>query len=110
MPTYRCYKCSRATTAYFDWVRSTEPIEFKLNAFLDKIGRRSRKNLALAVTPASNVDLVYPLEDSHYAGSMATWAGQYKRPFPRATFTVTGIRDARPLRLSGTAVLAGGWR
>jgi Ca-activated chloride channel family protein len=90
---------------YFDWVRSTEPIEFKLNAFLDKIGQEPVKNLLLAVTPAANVDLVYPLEDARFAGGMATWAGQYKRPSPQATFTVTGTRDRQALRLSATAPL-----
>jgi len=90
---------------YFDWVRSTEPIEFKLNAFLDKIGQDPVKNLGLAVTPAAGVDLVYPLEDSHFAGSMATWAGQYKKPSIRATFTVGGIRDGQALHISGTVPL-----
>ena len=90
---------------YFDWVRSTEPIEFKLNAFLDKIGQEPVKNLLLAVTPAANVDMVYPLEESRFAGGMATWAGQYKRPLPQAAFTVTGTRDHQPLRLSATMPL-----
>ena len=90
---------------YFDWVRSTEPIEFKLNAFLDKIGQEPVKNLLLGVTPANNVDLVYPLEDARFAGGMATWAGQYKRPLPQAAFKVTGTRDYQPLRLSATAPL-----
>jgi Ca-activated chloride channel family protein len=90
---------------YFDWVLSTEPIEFKLNVFLDKIGQEPVKNLSLAVTPAASVDLVYPLEDSRFAGSMATWAGQYKAPLPQATFTVTGIRDQRALRFARTAPL-----
>ena len=90
---------------YFDWVRSTEPIEFKLNAFLDKIGQEPVKNLLLAVTPAANVDMVYPLEESRFAGGMATWAGQYKRPLPQATFTVTGTRDRQALGLSATAPL-----
>jgi Ca-activated chloride channel family protein len=90
---------------YVDWVRSTEPIEFKLNAFLDKIGQDPLKNLSLAVTPASSVDLVYPLEEERFAGSMATWAGEYKQPVAQATFTVTGIRDRQALRLSGTAPL-----
>jgi Ca-activated chloride channel family protein len=95
---------------YFDWVRSTEPLEFKLNAFLNKVGEEPVKNLTLAVTPASSVDLVYPLEDSHFSGSMATWAGQYRLPMAQATFTVQGIRDQQPLRISGTAALpaAGG--
>ncbi len=90
---------------YFDWVRSTEPLDFKLNAFLNKIGEEPVKNLTLAVTPPSNVDLVYPLEDSSFAGSMATWAGQYKQPLAQATFTVEGIRGRQPLRISGSAAL-----
>ena len=94
-----------SNNGYFDWVRSTEPIEFKLNAFLDKIGQDPLKNLLLAVAPASNVDLVYPLEASRFAGSMATWAGEYKRPLPEAAFTVTGIRDGRALRISRTVPL-----
>lgn len=89
----------------FDWVRSTETIEFKLNAFLDKIGQEPVKNLALAATPPSNFDLIYPLEESRYAGSMATWVGEYKKPLPRATFSVTGLRDRQSLRISGSAAL-----
>jgi Ca-activated chloride channel family protein len=89
----------------FDWVRSTEPIGFKLNAFLDKIGQEPVKNLALTATPTSNVDLIYPLEESRYAGSMATWVGEYKKPVTRATFSVTGLRDRRSLRISGSAAL-----
>jgi Ca-activated chloride channel family protein len=90
---------------YFDWLRSTEPIEFKLNAFLDKIGQDPLKNLQLAVAPASNVDLVYPLEAARFAGSMATWAGQYKAPMAQAAFTVTGMRDGQALRISRTVPL-----
>ena len=94
-----------ANNGYFDWVRSTEPIDFKLNAFLDKIGKEPVKSLSLAVTPASSVDLVYPLEDLRFAGSMATWAGEYKRPVPQDVFTVTGTRDQQDLRVSATAAL-----
>jgi Ca-activated chloride channel family protein len=94
-----------SNNGYFDWIRSTEPIEFKLNAFLDKMGQDPVKNLLLAVAPASNVDLVYPLEAARFAGSMATWAGQYKAPLTQATFTVTGIRDGQALRLSRTVPL-----
>jgi Ca-activated chloride channel family protein len=90
---------------YFDWVRSTEPIEFKLNAFLDKIGHEPVKDLRLAAAPAGNADLVYPLEEARFAGSMATWAGEYKKPQPEVTFTVTGIRDRQAFRFSRTAPL-----
>ncbi len=94
-----------SNNGYFDWVRSTEPIEFKLNAFLDKIGQDPLKNLSLAVSPTAGVDLIYPLEAARFAGSMATWAGQYKRPLTDATFTVTGIRDGQALRIARTASL-----
>jgi Ca-activated chloride channel family protein len=90
---------------YFDWVRSTEPVEFKLNAFLDKIGQEPLKNLALAAAPGATVDLVYPLEETRFAGSTATWAGEYKKPLSRATFTVTGMRDGQSLRFAQTVPL-----
>ncbi len=94
-----------ANNGVFEWVRSTEPIEFKLNAFLDKLGRDPVKNLSLTATPASNFDLVYPLEEARFAGSMASWAGQYNKPMEGATFTVQGTRDRQPVRISATAAL-----
>jgi Ca-activated chloride channel family protein len=94
-----------ANNGLFDWVRSTEPLEFKLNAFLDKVGQAPVKSPSLAVAPAANVDLVYPLEETPFPGSMAAWAGQYKRPVAQAEFTVTGMRDGQPLRISRSAPL-----
>jgi Ca-activated chloride channel family protein len=94
-----------ANNGYFEWVQSTEPIDFKLHAFLDKIGQEPVKNLSLAVTPAAGVDLVYPLEESHFAGSMATWAGQYRSALTPATFTVEGVREGQPLRFSASGAL-----
>jgi len=94
-----------ANNGQFANVRSTEPLDFKLNAFLDKTGEEPVRNLTLSVNPQSAVDLVYPLEDSRYAGSMATWVGQYKQPQPQAAFNVTGVRDGVSLRLSTTAPL-----
>ncbi len=90
---------------YFDWVGSTEPVDFKLNAFLDRVGQDPLKNVALAVAPSANVDMVYPLETERFAGSMATWAGRYKQPAREAAFTVTGIRDGQPVRIAATAAL-----
>ena len=80
-----------------EWVRSTEPIEFKLNAFLGKIGRKPVENLRLTLEPAGNFELVYPLQDSAFAGSMAAWTGQYRKPAPRAVFSVNNLRAAVPL-------------
>ena len=58
-------------------VLSTEPAEFKLNSFLSKIGRSPVGELNLAVAPESAVDMVYPLQDSTFSGSLASWVGRY---------------------------------
>ncbi len=81
----------------FESVRSTEPIEFKLNAFLSKIGRQPVDGLSLQITPASNLDLIYPLEESVFPGSMQTWVGQYKKPGGQATFSAGQMRATAAL-------------
>jgi Ca-activated chloride channel family protein len=88
-----------------EWVRSTEPMDFKLNAFLSKIGRDSLAQLKLTSTPASNFDLVYPLEDTVFPGSVASWVGQYKRPLPSAQFDVQAIRDGAIAKMHASAPL-----
>jgi Ca-activated chloride channel homolog len=70
-----------------EWVRSTEPLEFKLNAFLSKIGRRPL-DLKLSATPTGNLDMVYALSDQFFTGSLAAWVGRYKQP-GASTFSVT---------------------
>ena len=87
-----------------EWVRSTEPIEFKLAAFLSKIVREPMKELALAAAPTVNTGLVYPLEDVRYPGSRASWVGQYYAAGQTA-FTVTGSRNGQPVRITATSVL-----
>jgi Ca-activated chloride channel homolog len=64
----------------FEWVRSTEPIDFKLQSFVSKVGRRPLEGLALRAEPAPNFDMVYPLQETTFPGSLAAWIGQYKRP------------------------------
>ena len=85
----------------FEAVRSTEPVDFKLKAFLGKIGRRPVENLELSTSPASNFDLVYPLEASVFPGSMQTWVGEYKKP-GQATFTAKGVSKAVALPAQNT--------
>lgn len=76
-------------------VLSTEPIEFKLNAFVSKIGRSPVAQLSMTVSPESAVQMVYPLQDSAFAGSMASWVGQYGAPAKQVDFTVHGVRDGQ---------------
>jgi Ca-activated chloride channel homolog len=86
-------------------VRSTEPIEFKLNAFLDKIGRFPIAQLRLTTSPAGNFDLVYPLDDTVFPGSMENWVGQYRQPASNARFEVRGQREGSLVELSTTVPL-----
>jgi Ca-activated chloride channel family protein len=88
-----------------EWVRSTEPADFKLDAFLAKIGRRPVESLTFSAGPGSNFSMVYPLEATAFPGSMASWVGQYKYPMPQATFNVRGVRDGANLQLRTTAAL-----
>ncbi len=88
-----------------EWVRSTEPIEFKLNAFLSKIGRRPVGGLSFQASPMSNFDFVYPLEEHVFSGSVASWVGQYREATEDAEFTVRGRRGDRWFEMRSTATL-----
>ncbi len=89
----------------FESVRSSEPIDFKLNAFLGRIGRRALSNLALTLSPESNFDLIYPLDATVFPGSLAAWVGEYRKPAAQAAFTVRGARDGGPLEIHATLAL-----
>jgi Ca-activated chloride channel family protein len=88
-----------------DTVRATEPIEFKTRAFVSKIGSRPLDKLQMTVDPPAGVDLVYPLDPVSFAGSVASWVGRYTQPGGRATFTVRGARDNRPVEMHATVPL-----
>lgn len=87
----------------FETVRSTEPVDFKLNAFLSKIGQRPVDNLTLQAQPAANFDLIYPLEDTIFPASMQTWVGEYKNPGTQATFSAAATRATLTLPAQDTA-------
>ena len=87
-----------------EWVRSTEPLDFKLDAFLAKIGRRSLEQMSLATQPAGNIQMVYPLEQAVFPGSMQWWVGQYRQP-GQATFTMQARRENAPVQLRAAVAL-----
>jgi Ca-activated chloride channel family protein len=86
-------------------VLSTEPMEFKLNSFLSKIGRSPIGQLELSVSPESAVDTVYPLQAATFSGSLASWVGRYQKPQENVSFTVHGVRDGAALQMAGKANL-----
>ena len=83
-------------------VLSTEPMEFKLNSFLSKIGRSPIGQLQLAMNPSDVADTVYPLQEAAFAGCVASWVGRYQKPQQNVSLTVQGLRDGTPLQISGS--------
>lgn len=86
-------------------VLSTEPPDFKLDSFVSKMDLAPVRNLRLEVEPAATVDLIYPLQDSAFAGSVASWVGQYAAPHKAVVFHARGDRETGPLDISSTADL-----
>ncbi len=80
-------------------VLSTEPMEFKLNSFLSKIGRSPIGQLQLSIAPENAVDSVYPLQATTFSGSLASWVGRFQQPQSDVSFKVSGLRDGTPLAL-----------
>lgn len=81
-------------------VLSTEPMEFKLNSFLSKIGRNPVGQLGLSVAPDAVVNTVYPLQAATFSGSLASWVGRYEKQQENVSFTVHGVRDGAAVQLT----------
>ena len=86
-------------------VLSTEPVDFKLDSFLSKIGRSPVGQLGMTVAPLASVNLVYPLQENAFAGSVASWVGQYQKAAQGVAFDVRGVRDGQPFEFHETADL-----
>ena len=86
-------------------VLSTESADFKLNAFISKMGLNPIGQLRMDVEPLAALDLVYPLQDTSFAGSMAAWVGQYKSPAGKIGFDVRGVREGQAFDIHGSAAL-----
>jgi Ca-activated chloride channel homolog len=82
-------------------VLSTEPMDFKLNSFLSKIGRSPIGQLQLLIAPEAAVDSVYPLQATTFSGSLASWVGRYQNLQENVSFKVHGVRDGAPLEMTG---------
>jgi Ca-activated chloride channel homolog len=89
----------------FDQVLSTEPLEFKLNSFLSKIGRAPVGNLRMDAADSAETEMVYRLDDAVYPGSVAGWVGRYRQPAKNVKFTIRGERNGGPFQISESADL-----
>jgi len=86
-------------------VLSSEPVQPKLGIFLEHSTARPLSGLHLDISPAAPVHTIYPLDDSVYAGSLASWVGDYSTPTPQVSFTASGERDGAPLKATTTVDL-----
>ena len=86
-------------------VLSSEPVEFKLAAFLTKTGQTPIGNLRLAVAPQAAVDKVYALDDAVFDGGEAAWVGQYTKPAKNAAFRVDGQQQGQAVHAETKADL-----
>jgi len=76
----------------FESVLSTEPIDYKLDAFISKISQSPVSQIRFDA-PSDAVQLVYPLDDTTFSGSMASWVGQYQKPKQNVAMTLHGVND-----------------
>jgi Ca-activated chloride channel family protein len=86
-------------------VLSSEPVEFKLAAFLAKTGQTPIGNLHLAVSPEANPDKVYALDDAVFDGGHGAWVGQYGKPVKNAVFRVDGQQQGQAVHAETKADL-----
>jgi Ca-activated chloride channel family protein len=80
-------------------ITSTEPPDFKIDAFLAKIGNSPIGQLGFKADSSTAVQYVYPLNDTTFAGSVASWVGQYQKPQQNVTMTATGLNNGQPFDL-----------
>ena len=81
---------------FLESVLSTEPADFHIQSFLSKLTRAPVAGLALTTDSATATKLIYPLDDSVYAGSIAQWVGQYTPSNKPLALIVRGSRDGVP--------------
>jgi Ca-activated chloride channel family protein len=83
-------------------VLSTEPVDYKLEAFLSKLTRSPVAGLGLKTDGGQ---MVYPLDETVFTRSLATWVGMYGKPAKDAAFSVGGRRDGAEFAVKTTAIL-----
>jgi len=86
-------------------VLSTEPVDYKLDAFLSKMSRSPVTGLTLRMEPPQTAQMIYPLDESVFSRSLATWVGTYEKPAKDAAFTAAGRRDGAAFEVKTTVAL-----
>jgi Ca-activated chloride channel family protein len=82
---------------FLEPVLSTEPVDFHLQTFLSKLSRNPVTALTLTPGSITQTNLIYPLDDAVYPGSIAQWVGQYKPSSKPLTLTAHATREGATL-------------
>ena len=83
----------------FESVLSSEPVEAKLATFLSRISTRPIAGLHLTVEPHAVIHTIYPLDSDVYAGSIASWVGDYATPAKNITLTAQASGEGTSLNV-----------
>jgi len=89
------------TDGVLETVLSAEPAEFKLEGFVSKMELAPAHDLRMEVAPASAVELVYPLQDVAFSGSLVSWVGEYRTPKNGVAVHVLGKGGEEPFDIAG---------
>jgi Ca-activated chloride channel family protein len=82
----------------FDWVRETEDLQFKLQAFFSKIGQEPAHDLTLTSSSPDLLYQVYPSDPGRvYDGSSMDWFGRYHTPASQVRLSVNGTLSGKNL-------------
>jgi Ca-activated chloride channel homolog len=79
-----------AHNGVFEQVGSAQPLDFKLAAFIRKIGVTPLDHVQLTVNPKTNTSLIYRLGQDNFPGARAAWVGRYIQPGV-ADFTISNV-------------------
>jgi Ca-activated chloride channel homolog len=97
------FKLLARQNGLMEHVLSTEPLEFKLNSFLSRLGHSPMSEVRATAAPSGAVEDVYPLQDSIFAGSIASWVGRYSVPRDNVRINAHAMRDESPVGLEAVA-------
>jgi len=86
-------------------VLSTEPVDYKLDAFLSKLNGRPVEGLGFSAQPAGAVQAVYSLNEDVFPGSLAAWVGEYDKPRQKVKMEAHGESAGVPFQTKATVNL-----
>ncbi len=95
---------ARASRGLFVWSRETDSLEFRLKAFINKVGMTPIDNVRLAVDGGDSYQVYPDSGTTGYDGSAVQFFGRYRKP-GQATFRLTGSSERGNVNLSAGLLL-----